>query len=285
MFGRDKNWVLPGIALLTTLLIGLFTSWWIGGESAAIWANFDLAKAGMEAEYCELNRMTEAVRQPVNAWSNLCYTFLGIWTLGWAWQDFRQPKGLNPQRRNPAMSMWVGLMLVGLGFGSFFFHASLTLVGQHFDMAFTYGLTSSLGVGAAYRLYVFNPSRETSQTKWLFFGLAVLLFVTMAVLKWRINAKIALPVMMLSGIGMAVAVYFRGKPRLSGKLVSLGIISTVTAAVFRTVGVSKIGCVAEGIYQSHAIWHFTTGLAAFLFLAFLRFESADNASISPSAQP
>ena len=273
MLGVKKTWVLPAFAFLITVFVGLFSAWWINGESAAIWASFDLAKAGLTDEYCELNRMEKAVRQPVNAWSNLFYTFLGIWALGWAWIDFQEKKAANPMRRFPALTMWVGLMLVGLGFGSFFFHASLTRLGQHFDMGFTYGLTLSLGVGAAYRLVVMKAGRETKMLRWAFFALAVVLAGTMAFLKWKVNGKIALPAMMLSGISLAILVYFQNRANFSGKLIGLAVFSTIVSAVFRSLDLAKVGCNSEGLYQSHAIWHFTTGLAAFLFLAFLREEN------------
>ncbi len=278
MFGARKSWVLPAFATLITVLVGLVTAWWINGETASIWASFDLAKAGLTDEYCELNRMGDAVRQPVNAWSNLCYTFLGTWVLGWAWKDFRDPLAHNPMRRFPAMSMLVGLMLVGLGCGSFFFHASLTNLGQHFDMGFTYGLTLTLGVGAAYRLRLNKTRKETQKARWAFLGLALALAITMAILKWKVSGKIALPIMMVTGISLAVWVYFRERARFSGILIGCAVLSTIVAAVFRSIDLAKVGCNSEGLYQSHAVWHFTTGLAAFLFLAFLREEKAAPAS-------
>lgn len=235
----------------------------------------EIAKAGLTDEYCEFNRMEAVVRQPVNAWSNLCYVFFGSWIGIWSFFDFRNQAAINPIRRFPLMSLWIGLMLLGLGFGSFFFHASLTKIGQHFDMGFTYGLTLSLGVSAAYRLSIDSPKKENRARKLIFGSIAVVLFLLMTFLKWRVSGKLALPIFMLSGIGLATGVYFRFRGRFSGKMLLSAVFATILAGIFRSLDLEKIGCASEGIYQSHAVWHFATALAAFLFLSTLRQENSD----------
>ena len=114
----SKTWLPFTFALLFASLVGAVTAVFFADQTSNIWAALTVAKAGLTAEYCELNHMEAAIRQPVNAWSNLCYTFLGAWTLFQAWTDIRSKSATNPMQRFLAMRIWIGLMLLGLGFGT-----------------------------------------------------------------------------------------------------------------------------------------------------------------------
>jgi hypothetical protein len=271
----------PLIAAVATGMLGTLAAFVFMGMDAQLWNGLDLANAALDNEYCEHNRMADFIRQPMNSWSNLCYFFLGTWTMAWAVMDHRVPtdqpsqfSAPNPQRRFPALTLWISLMLMGLCFGSFFFHASLTRVGQHWDMTFTYALSLGLVVMAGHRLAVGLGMKENAAIRSGWLLLAMALAVVVYLIKWHLNGKIVLPLMILTGVGLLLAVYIRERKKFKGWFLLAGLLSIILASIFRTVDVAKTGCEPAGWMQLHALWHVCTGLAAFFFLIFLRSEKA-----------
>jgi hypothetical protein len=256
---------------MTALVAGLL--WlFIRPLDGSFWEGMALGNAGLRPEYCEFNHMEDFIRQPVNSWSNFCYLFLGIWLLTWGIQDGIRREQANPIQRFPAMTIWIGLMQVGLCFGSFFFHASLTRLGQHWDMTFTYGLGLSLAFGAAYRLGISFGMQENIRSKAVFLSLAIATTILFFFIKWWLNGRVALPIVMLLGVVLAVVVYVRQRKQLNGWTLLLGLMALILAAVFRSLDLAKVGCEPQGLLQFHALWHLATGVSAMIFLAFLRNE-------------
>ena len=253
------------IALLSTLLLAIAMVGALSVLRAEFWNDYQLSKAGLTDEYCERNHFESFIRQPVNAWSNLCYFFLGTWMVVAGLRDWQRGSAHNPLRRFPGMSIWLGAMQTGLCFGSFLFHASVTRMGQHWDMAFTYAVAIGLIMGGGYRWLVALHVRESALLRWLTLGLALCATVLMASLKWRIDGKIALPILMLLGLVLVVGMYFRHRAQFSGRLLLGGVVALVLAGVCRSLDLAKIGCDPDGWLQLHAFWHLFTGLAAFVF--------------------
>jgi uncharacterized membrane protein (UPF0136 family) len=262
-----KPFIPAVIALLSTILLGAIAALAMEGMDAGTWQGMDLAKAALENEYCEHNHMQALIRQPANSWSNLVYFFLGVWILCWGIQDACHPdrSPSNPIRRFPQITLWIAGMLIGLAFGSFFFHASLTKLGQHWDMTFTYALSLALACAAAWRLTL-------TRTKILWLLLAISSAIFMYAFKWSINGRIALPAIMAINFILLATLYLRNRTNFQGWLLIAVVLMTALAAFFRTIDLAKAGCEPTGWMQYHAAWHLCTGLAAFSFLAFLRAE-------------
>jgi hypothetical protein len=260
------------IATCATLAVSLCTAWYASDATAGCWTDMPLGKAGLTAEYCEYNRMDAFIRQPVNAWSNLAYFFLGAWMLAVGIRDAAAKSGMNPLQRFPLMTIWLGLMLIGLCGGSFFFHASVTRAGQRWDMTFTYAVALSLIAGAGYRWALMLGQRESGQLRGVFLVAAVAAAVLMYAIKWRVEGKVALPSMMLIGIGLAVGLYCWRRRQFQVGWLLLGIAAIVLAAVCRGLDLAKVGCDPDGWLQLHAGWHLCTGWAAFSFWALLHGE-------------
>jgi hypothetical protein len=261
IFQNPLSFALLATAALTlTLALAL--------PHASVWADFELSKAGLTAEYCEGNRFEAFIRQPVNSWSNLIYFFLGTWIIGTGVQGWRSRAPQNALQAFPAMSLWTGLMLVGLCFGSFFFHASVTRLGQHWDMGFTYAVAWCLVATGGYRWSLIlrgdlAGAKPAHRGLWL--GVAVGGGLLMTIFKWWIDGKIALPALMLVGLALAVGAYYRLPGRFSGRLLLAGVVALVLAGVFRALDLAKVACDPDSLLQWHALWHVCTGLAAFVF--------------------
>ena len=271
-FAKRMQYLPPLIALVATVLLAVTIALAIGSASAASWADMPLSKAGLTAEYCEANHFESFIRQPINAWSNLIYFFLGVWVIVVGLQDLRRPTPKNALQAFPAMTVWMGLMLIGLCFGSFFFHASVTRLGQHWDMGFTYAVAVALVAMGGYRWSLLLGKPATSMLRWLWLGAAVMGAALMTIFKWWINGGVALPALMLLGLALALGVYLRRRAYMNGRLLAGGVLALLLAGVFRSLDVAKIACDPDEWLQLHALWHVCTGLAAFWFWQVLWLE-------------
>ena len=219
--------------------------------SAEVWS--DLTPGDCD-EYCE--RSTDcgalasrgAIQQPLNAWSNLAYLFVGL--LAW-----RRP--LRPTAALFAISSFV------LAAGSFGFHASVTREFQWLDMVGTYAVLVAVlarGLVAAFGL------AEAAVVAG-----AVGLDALIAIFKWHLDAFVVIPILFVA-ISIPLAVFVRAR-RSRIWPVSVGAALFGIAFAMRQIDVERIGCRPESLfYQGHALWHLLT--AASLGLWFFCFDAA-----------
>ncbi len=99
------------------------------------WQGWRAASCVPEHCFCEAIR-PGVVAQPVNAYSNLAYVLVGLLVIGAAWRAHGAKANL--MRQHKAYPMLCGIAVVSIGLGSLFYHASLTFVGQWFDLAGMY---------------------------------------------------------------------------------------------------------------------------------------------------
>jgi hypothetical protein len=233
-------------ATLATLAAVAFAAIALAGmPSAAVWSPLT---PGDCQEYCEASTRCgplaerAAVQQPLNAWSNAAFLFVGLLAL-------RRP-------RKPTAWLFA-LSCIALAVGSFLFHATVTREMQWLDMVGTYAaLVAVLASGAVTA-----------------FGLPALPVVAAALVadalfaayKWAISAWIALPLLMAAASVPIALVASRGERSVRSALAP-GLLLAV-ALLARQLDVAGIACDPESrVWQGHALWHVLT--AASLGCAF-----------------
>jgi hypothetical protein len=222
--------------------------------SAEVWASLT---PGVCDEYCENSTRCgplatrPAIQQPLNAWSNFAYLFAGLLAL-------RRP--LRPTAILFAASAAV------LAAGSFLFHAAITREFQWLDMVGTYAaLVAVLAHGAAVAFGV---------AQGIAVGGALVLDALFAVFKWRIDATVALPVL-IAAVAAPMTTVVRAR-RATARAALLPLALVAVAFALRQMDVAGIACAPESrLYQGHAAWHVLT--AASLAASFLCFERASAA--------
>ena len=105
---------------------------------------------------------------------------------------------------------------------------------------------------------------------WLLLGLGSLVLIYF--IKWYLNAKIVLPVLMVACIVLGGILFLRLRGKFNSGFMWTALLMLILSGLFRGLDLNKVGCVPMGWMQWHALWHVSTGLAAFFFLAFLRSE-------------
>lgn len=243
------------------------------------WLGMTPSRSALTGEYCEFDDVRRFFRQEMNTYSNLVYFFFGVlvWGIGWQDQKQRGQAGLNRLQEFPALSWLVGACFVYLSFGSAFFHASLTWVGQRVDMNGTYGLSLSLLAVAAY--HVFHKLELSARGKRVALGLFVGVILLFYEVHLRVPSRILLPLLILltwAAVGVNYAQFRRERSAWLG-LASLVLIGV--ALYVRALDVRKVGCDPHSEFQGHSLWHLLAGLSSFCTYAFFRFTSR------PAANP
>ncbi|MBO0950520.1 ceramidase domain-containing protein [Fibrella forsythiae] len=255
------------------LTLGMLAVWW-GLDSffnGSVWEGMVISKSALVVEYCEFNNVARFFHQRMNTYSNLAYFFFGVLILQIAYDDYKN-EGIRRQNRLesfPMLSALMGICFIYLGFGSAFFHASLTWIGQRVDMNGTYGITLVLVSIGFY--HVLHKIRFTPLAKSIWAGLLVVLIVLFLEIALLIPSSRLLPGLILALLAFIAINYIQFRKKRSGLLAIASLVLMVVAVRFRTLDVQKVGCDPHSLIQGHSIWHLLTALSSVCSYSFFRF--------------
>ncbi len=252
-----------------------------------IWDGMALGYAGLLAEYGEPNRMECGVRQPWNTISNFAYLWVGFLILTLGWSDAKlAPSGNSRQMRDqPGFSYLIGGSLVYLGFGSLFYHASVTRLGQQLDVGACYAVVLSLIAYGAFRLLA-PQGKEHAAARVLIAGVIVS-DVLLLVFKWQISMWVVLPSMAV-GLSLVVCLCLWRSRDWRGLGYAVSSLLLMAAAFgFRQLdtGWARYG-IDGGVWWGHTLWHFLSAASLGAVYTYYRVESASatgGITISPGS--
>ena len=268
-----RNQLLPISLRALVWLAGVFLVYFVlnATVSGSVWAGMTASKSALTAEYCEFDNRQAFFRQSMNTYSNLVYFFLGVFICLIARHDGQTEK---PGMRNrlaqfSGLSYLVGGCFIYLSFGSAFFHASLTWLGQRVDMNGTYALTISLLLVALY--HVFYGITLSAQARKLLIPGAALLILALFEIALHVPSSILLPALILSIWTLLIVNYIQFRRDRSAVLGLLSFGLIIAAFYVRILDVQKVNCDPYSWYQGHSVWHLLAGLSSFCTYAFFRF--------------
>lgn len=234
----DPQWLrAAGITAVVALCLAAFLAM---QPDAGAWAGLT---PGDCTEYCEGSHRCgpldsrAIVQQPLNAWSNLAFVFVGALAL--------------TRPFTPGAGLFAASAML-LGTGSFLFHASITREMQWLDMVGTYGVLVALLACGVHRAW---------GTAWsLLLPAALALDLLIARFKWHLDATIAIPILLVAIAVPTTRAVRRGFGRATVAVVPLTLFLAAFGA--RELDVRHIGCdPASLLYQGHALWHLLTAAA------------------------
>ena len=259
----------------TYLTVGVLLVWigldaWIDGTA---WAGMKISQSALTVEYCEFNHVHRFFHQPINTYSNLAYFFLGVLILQIAQVDYKQQgkPSLNRLENFPLLSALMGLCFVYLGFGSAFFHASLTYAGQRVDMNATYSIMLTLVGIALY--HIGHRMRLTPGQKSIWILVLLVLIGSFFKIALLVSSSRLVPALILALNVLMFINYFQFRKERSFSLILLSFVLIVIAIKIRTLDVQKVGCDPHSFLQGHAVWHVLTALSSFCSYSFFRFTA------------
>jgi Ceramidase len=240
--------------------------------NGSVWEGMTISKSALTVEYCEFNNVEKLFHQSMNTYSNLAYFFFGVLILQIAMFDAKNKAKTTQNRLEifPGLSALMGICFIYLSFGSAFFHASLTYLGQRVDMNGTYSISIALlGIGF-YR--VFHKTEFSAIAKKLWIGSLLFIIIAFLPISLMISSGKLLPAMILL-LMILIAIHFlQFRKEKSFILAVLGLILMIIAVKIRTLDVQKIDCDPHSFYQGHSVWHLLTALSSFCSYAFFRFS-------------
>jgi hypothetical protein len=254
--------------IITAILAVVFYLVW----DVNMWEGWTLGSNGTNTIFCEQNHLTEFIRQRANTWSNLAYLFYGLVCAKLAMHDKTNKPQANFITRNPTISWVFAFTFVYLSFGSFFFHASITRIGQQFDMGGTYALVAFpvlVNLSRIYRHYKAISDKRLAQ---ITIVAAIVVFALLFGLKWQINSSLALPVLIVAVLVSTLWYHGISKAPYQIWFGALAMLSMITAFFIWYQDCAKNWCDPESLIQGHAFWHVLTGLGGFFVYLMIRSE-------------
>lgn len=213
------------------------------------WASW--ARDGCEIAncYCETLRPENFIIQPLATYSNLAFVLVGLLIL------FSPPTAF-PHR------VTYGAALIAIGFGSGFYHASLTRAGEWFDLVGIYVLVGLMVMGNLTRL------RPLSQPKFLALYVAIIVFggVQMAVAPQF--QQVMFGALILAALALEVLAW--RKPNGPRRFLYAGLGAFALGVAVWVLDGRLLTCQPSGFFQWHAVWHTLAAVAAGLLFLYYR---------------
>jgi dihydroceramidase len=234
------------------------------------WAGWRPATCMPDACFCEAVR-TATVAQPANTWSNLGFVLVGLLI---CWQGHLDaaaptaPSSAAPIRRRLALSVLYGGACAVMGLGSLFYHASLTFVGQFFDVAGMYLVAVFVLLYGTARLLPISGAVFVSAYLALNAVLAYLLIAVPELRRWLFAA------VLLAGLGVEFAAQRRTDSVLDTRPLRWAVGAMAAAFTIWTLDLNKILCAPHSLAQGHAAWHLLCAAGAGFLYLYYRSERA-----------
>jgi len=227
--------------------------------------------------YCE-QLHSGLIKQPSNTWSNLGFVVVGLIMLA-SLPAVVAGSGRDPLEERTFYAVFYGCIVIFLGPGSMFFHASMKKWGGWID-------TLSMILYTAF-LLVYDVVGIFSWGRTVFVIVYLVLVVGLGVLTWFVPES-PLPHFSMGALAFgsmavlwALLQFFAilgigGIDRDNGPAVLLFIAGAIVFAMAFLIqqrsGTHKPWCQPEAVVQGHAIWHLLTAATTVILLFYLRTE-------------
>jgi hypothetical protein len=233
--------------------------------SPASWDEWKPATCMPARCFCEAVSPAGPILQPVNTWSSLAFVISGSMILGLA-EVGRRKKG--SEQFSWAYGYLLGVSAIVIGAGSAVFHASLTLVGQFFDVFGMYLLTSFMLAYALRRLL------GLSQTVTL--GVFTLLVAVLSLLLYRVpeTRRYAFAIVLVVAIISEMILRRLRRPSVRVAWWNAGLLLFAAGYVIWILDNFKIVCAPQSLLQGHAVWHILGAVSVVLLYRYYASEGA-----------
>lgn len=236
-------------AVLVFVVVALAIFWL--SQRYYSWTNWKPATCMPEACFCEALR-PGTIAQPANTWSSLGFVVVGLLLLC----------GRSATHDTKNFTAMHGLVYAGatifIGLGSTFYHASLTFIGQFFDVMGMYLLGSFILLYNLAQVRALSARRFVIAYLFLNSVLAVLL-LTLPELRRYLFAVLIVLALFWAYHPRRVAISVSARKYLAAALTTL-----LLAFAFFLLDLTKIFCSPESWLQGHALWHLGGALSAWL---------------------
>jgi hypothetical protein len=250
-----KFYTFPLIAFLALVLATAYLA-----SFPMQWELWSSASCMPDDCFCEFIRLSETVRQPANTWSSLAYAFFGLLVIS---HSYSLP---NKKPFTHHFGLLMALMMITIGLGSAFYHASLSFLGQFADFFGMYLMSSFVLVYALYRRF----SLPELQVILLYVGINVvlgLLLVYVPELRRSIFG-----ILLIAALGLEIYYASSRKVTIQTRWFYMGLVIFAAAYAIWIIDDERILCSPESWLQGHALWHLLGAIANGMLYLYYRSE-------------
>jgi hypothetical protein len=236
--------------LLTAILISALTITILLALTPNTWETWKPATCLKTGCFCEASNMQSPIRQVANTVSSLGFVFSGMFIFA---------NSREGNRFSIGYSVLMGIASIIVGVGSAFYHASLTFIGQFFDVFGMFLLAVFTLVYAWERIW----KLRISTTLGLF--LTINIFLSWLQIAIPDTRRYAFAIVLV--IALIFEYYFRvkDKPQMNVRLLRIGVGLLAGAYIIWILDNTRIVCFENSLLQGHALWH-VLGAVSVVFL-------------------
>lgn len=259
------------------MFTALLASVTLPARSNNFWDGWRESHGLRNPSYTEQIFISQIIRTRANTWSNLSYILIGLYAIALSRHDRRQPPTATAGYliRTPAMSLAFGAACCILGLASGLFHASLTRIGQQFDVAAMYMplLTLCAMNLGRWMPATFNLARRSFPSWIPLLILVAVCSVILLVFKWSMSSVVVLS-SLIAWVGLSiVADQFRTSSQLNVRWVLLSFALLIAAVACRELDIARRFSSPHSWLQGHAFWHILTSLSLASIYIYYRSET------------
>ncbi len=255
---KPSSYAFPLLAaiLISALTIAIFLS-----LNPNTWGNWSPATCLKTACFCEASNIQSPIRQAANTYSSLAFVFSGMFSMASARKGNRFSVGY---------SILMGVASIIVGVGSAFYHASLTFIGQFFDVFGMFLLAAFMLVYAWERIW--NLRITTS------LGLFLTLNIFLSWLQIAIpdTRRYAFAIVLIIALGFEYYFRVKEKPKIDVRLLQIGIGLLAGAYIIWILDNTRIVCFERSLLQGHAIWHIFGAISVWFLYRYYASEAKSN---------
>jgi len=232
------------------ILISLISIFSVTRLPASVWNGWKPATCLKTGCFCESAHAQSPIRQTANTISSLAFVFSGVLLMT------RRP---DPNRLPYVYSVSMGFSSLIIGMGSAFYHASLTFIGQFFDIFGMFLLAAFMLVYAWERIWTLRFATTLS------LYLALNLFLSWLQIAIPDARRYAFAVVLI--VALLFEHYFSNKmkPQIETRWLKIGIGLLTVAYIIWILDNTRLVCFENSLLQGHAVWHIL-GAVSVLFL-------------------
>lgn len=228
---------LPALAALILSAASIIT---LQTLPAATWESWQPATCLQHGCFCEEADNNSPIRQMANTISSLGYVFSGMFAMA----------GRGTSRRLPlGYAVVLGISSIIIGVGSAFYHASLTFIGQFFDVLGMFMLATFMLVYAFERIW----SLRLRTSIGLF--LTINLFLGWMQFAFPDTRRYAFAIVLI--VALLFEAHYRSKaqPQITTHKIHIGVGLLAAAYIIWILDNTRTLCIETSLLQGHALWH------------------------------
>ncbi|MBK7142003.1 MAG: ceramidase domain-containing protein [bacterium] len=258
--------------IVTVTLITAVTaavSIWIIDKAQCTWDSWRPATCQSQESNCFCEHInTSGAKQPINTATGFGFVWVGILVAIREWQvrKLRIERSNGPQLFRVCFGLAYPMFLIIVGLGTAFYHASLTFVGQSFDIGGMYLIVLLFLAYGLARLQNWRTAQAVA-----LFGTACIFFLSWATI-YPGARRYIFAAMVVSILVCEYAYHSFRQAKLRYSLLLAAVIVLAGGHIFWQLDYHGVFCDPSGWYQGHALWHVLGSVSAYLAYRFYRSE-------------